>query len=280
MKCSKCTFEIPLFARSCPVCQTDAGFPNVRIAETVEEVKALGRRCGDAKISTETRNCFDTLEEFSLLIQKSTAVIARNIGILSRLVSSDLQLYVNFHKELEAGLRLPDDNIWDKARSSVDSTLFPNYFNQMCFAALSINGKGLTRYGAYSIILKDEMIKERSSVFEENSMTFFKKHKVIVGDPVPFGFRASWEKRAELGKAKFYPKLSKSTISSDFSSLLLKSGINEEEDEFIEVHIYGPIHRFAIKKVIGPKPIKKDDIVMMKVIEKKLIEIGAEMELY
>jgi len=49
MKCLNCHEEIPDHVRSCVVCGTDAGYPNVRAALRNEEVSALKLRVKEAE---------------------------------------------------------------------------------------------------------------------------------------------------------------------------------------------------------------------------------------
>jgi hypothetical protein len=59
---------------------------------------------------------------------------------------------------------------------------------------------------------------------------------------------------------------------------LLSSGTGPEDDNFIEVHIFGPINRRAFERVVGPKPGNKDDSVLWRRVERQLREVGAVLE--
>jgi len=50
------------------------------------------------------------------------------------------------------------------------------------------------------------------------------------------------------------------------------------DDDFIEVHIWGPIHRTAIERVVGPKAKSREDRVLWNSLETKLSEVGAVLE--
>jgi hypothetical protein len=54
--------------------------PNVRLAESEAERRALARRLRDAEISTRARNCNDVLERFGVAVLSSRAVMARSLG--------------------------------------------------------------------------------------------------------------------------------------------------------------------------------------------------------
>jgi hypothetical protein len=274
MKCITCNVSIPFHARYCPVCQDDIGYPNVRAAQTIEEKSALQKRFDEAQRFSELNNYSDVLDNFGKAVLQSKAVIARNISVLWRLVSSDNELYASFYQQVNAELRIPEDNQWDKARQAIDAMLFPLYNEHIIFAALSLNNQGPIDYGSYSIILKEETIKNRATVFEENSILFCRKNKIMVGDSLPYGFRVVWAERNKLASAKLYPKLNETIKEEIFPTIIL----SQDDNDFIEVHIFGPIHRRAIERVIGPKPKNKEDQILFRSIEHKLNEIGAILE--
>jgi len=277
--CHTCGERVPGSARNCPSCQADAGFPNIRAAALDEEKVALELRMIDAETSTRARGCEAVLKGYGKAVLQSRAVICRNLGVVSSLVSSDNALYNNFYKQIEAESRLPEDNPFDRGRSAVDGTLFPNYHTNICFAALSLDNVGLTRYGEYSIVLKEKMILQRASVFEENSVAFCQmKHRIIVGDSVPPGYRATWLERDRLAMAKSHSKIDLATRPEDYGGILLRRGTDPMDDDFIEVHIWGPIHRAAIERVVGPRPRTRDDRVLWNSLDAKLRAVGAVLE--
>ena len=279
MDCHTCGERVPASVRYCPSCQSDVGFPNVRASELPEEKAALRQRLTDARTSTRARKCEAVLDDFGRAVLQSRAVICRSIGILSSLVASDNVMYGNYYKQIEGDARLPEDNAFDRGRPAVDGTLFPNYHKDMYFAALSLDKIGLTSYGEYSIVLKEKMISGRASVFEENGFHFCPKHRIVVGDPIPPGYRAIWIDRNELGMAKLHSKIESSTRPNQYPGILLSQGANPKDADFIEVHIWGPIHRSAIELVVGPKPKRREDIALWNSVRTKLTEVGATLEI-
>lgn len=280
LTCRTCGANVPSSARYCPGCQADAGFPNVRAAEAPTEKDALHQRLADAEVSTKARKCDSVLRNFGSAVLKSKAVICKNLAVVSRLVSSDNALYASFYREIEGELRLPEDNRFDRGRSAVDGTLFPNYHTAICFAALSLDDVGPTAYGAYTVVLKEKMIIQRATVFEENSFSFCQKtHRIVVGDPIPPGYRAVWGERDQLTMAKLHSKIDDATSAKGYPSILLRQGSATDEPDFIEVHIWGPIHRAAIERVVGPKPRTRDDKVLWNSLATKLSAVGATLEI-
>jgi hypothetical protein len=279
VNCPACGERVPDSARNCPGCQLDSGFPNVRAADLPEEGLALQQRLTDAEISAKARGCDGILRDFGKAVLRSKAVLCRSLGAVSSLVSNDNALYTNFYKQVIGEVRLPEDNRFDRGRSAVDGTLFPNYSTEICFAALSLNNIGPTDYGPYTIVLKENRISQRATVFEENAFTFCQiKHHIVVGDPIPPGYRAVWVQRDRLAMAKLHSNIELTTRPADYPSIISHRGSKPAEDDFIEVHIWGPIHRSAIELVVGPKPKSREDRVLCMSLERKLKDVGAALE--
>jgi hypothetical protein len=235
-----------------------------------------------AETSAKARGSEAVLKDFGRAVLASKVVFSRNLGVVLNLVSSDSALYTNFYKQIEGEIRLPEDNPFDRGRSAVDGTVFPNYHQNICFGALSLDNAGLTRYGAYSIVLRERMIVRRATVFEENSFTFCQsKHRIIVGEQIPPGFRATWEDRGTLAMVKLHSAIEKTTEPDQYPGILLHVGTDPrlDDDDFIEVHIWGAIHRTAIERIVGPKPSGREDRVLWKSLESKLKAVGAVLEI-
>lgn len=277
MNCSECSNPLTLHLRYCPVCQTDCGFPNVRMAETEEEVEALEQRHKDAIISSKARKCEDVLHRFGVQIASSKAIICRDLPLVNSWVSGDNNLYTTYYKQIGSGARMPEDNHYDLARSQVDQAISPHFYQDIVCAVLSLNDRGLDSFGKYHIILEEDVIMNRASVFGENPFVFIRKHRIGIGDSTPPGYRATWKMRAKLAEAKLHSKLDKESKEEDFPKILMCPMKNLKDDDFIEVHIFGSIHRRAIKKIVGPKP-KRLEGALEKSIEKKLSEFGATFE--
>jgi hypothetical protein len=296
IKCRHCHENIAEHVSDCPVCGGDVGFPNVRAAQTPTERGALAARYRKAHRDAIQRGCETKLNRFEKTVRHSKAVLCRSLEIVSRLLSNDSELYATFHQQVHAHLRIPKNSELDRARLAVDATFFPYYYDEIRFAALSVDGRGLTGYGPCSIVLKDSMIAARTSVFEENTLIFCRRHSIVVGSPPTPGYRATWRERHRVAAAKLHLQLDAQTKQKDFSSILLKQGSRMEDDEFIEVHIYGSLHRKSIERVVvhkpeldedyNPKPyeIQKRELnenkILMKRLHRMLHEVGAVLETY
>lgn len=281
MKCPNCAEIVPLHVRNCVSCQVDVGFPNVRAATTQDEFNALRKRLNDAKVSTRSRNCENVLTDFGNQVLNSKAVMCRSIGQVKQLIDDPNSMYASYYQQVGAQLRMPEDNSWDRGRPAVDSVLFPNYHKQICFAALSLDDRGLsTNYGNVAIVFKEPMIIHRATVFEENPFNFCKRHKVIAGTDPPFGYRTSWDKRHELAMSKLHGELSDSTQKAEYPAILLKNNGQPENDDFIEVHIFGSFNRSSIEMVTFEKPKKRADTILLRSMKIQLNKLGIAWDEY
>lgn len=261
------------------MCEADVGFPNVRVAASEEEETALHERLTVAQDSSKLRKCKTILDAFGKSVLKSKAVMCRSLGQVSEIVDDKNKCFSTYYQQVSSTSRVPENNQWDQGRDAVDSTLFPHYREQIRFAALTTNNRGLSKnYGPIAIIFKEPMIVHRSSVFEENPFNFCLRHKIIAGTPCPPGYRAKWEDRHVLAMVKLHSHIEQGTDPNDFPGILLKNTGNAATDDFIEVHIYGSINRNAIELIAFKKPKKKADITLHKILKKRLQELSIKIE--
>ncbi|HEX6864714.1 MAG TPA: hypothetical protein VF414_17925 [Thermoanaerobaculia bacterium] len=184
------------------------------------------------------------VRNFEARTAASRAVVNRSALEAARLASSDRELQSTFYELLKAQVRLPYGEEWDRLREIADAALFTGYRETIRFAALSLDGAGLFHYGDCSLELREDMIAHRASVFEENSTLFLKQHHY---DP-PLGHRATWGDRSKLCVSKLAGELRESSSEPEFSVLLLSPGETPAEDRFVEVHIWGPLSLYCLKR--------------------------------
>jgi hypothetical protein len=260
------------------VCGLDVGFPNRRRAERADEIEALNARVKSALAASEAKGAEATLIEFGSIVDTSHAVMNRSLTTLQSWLMTTNGLFSTFHQQVRAGLRSPDDSIWDDQRASAENTVNPHYYSDLNFAALTLDRQGLIYYGPFSVLLRDELIAPRTSVFEENPFEFNRKHAIISGQACPAGYRAPWERRGDLAMAKLQSKISASTSSPDFPGILMERRAGAADCDFIEAHIYGTIHQRVIKHVSGPAPKDRSGKAIWKQVKRKIEEIGATWE--
>jgi hypothetical protein len=266
--CDHCGNTFHPSAERCPHCANPGLFPNVFAAQAAGEREALEKRYKAANLEAESRGAGDAVREFEAAMAGSQAVIARPARELLRLATSDNEIYGTYYDPINAGLRLPAGGKWDILRGVVDSALFPNYKEQIRFAALSLDGLGLSNYGEYSITLRADMIAHRASVFEENSILFMKHHDIKIAEAhkLPEGYRATWNDRGRLCVAKLAMSVDGATSAGKYSGILLRQGATSEQDEFVEVHIWGPLTVRTIEEVrlTHPKAVNRATIKTIK----------------
>lgn len=268
MNCPWCGVDVRESEHLCPACGKDLGCPNVRAAQGYAEKSALADRYKQALVAAGRRSCTDVLLRFQAALRSSKAVICRSVSQAKALVSNDNELYASFYELLGAGARRPEKTKVDRERLLADDLLFPFYKDKIKFAALSLDGMGVTSYGTCSMVLKDLAIADRSTVFEENSLDFCKSRKLGFGNPVPPGYRAVWDQRDLLGCAKLHPRLEEKTDDASFVTVLRSGG------DFIEVHIYGRLHRGSFERIVVRKPLDGPDRVLLNCIKRVISEGG------
>jgi hypothetical protein len=251
-----CGHELPIRSDRCPHCGRPGLFPNVRVASQPTELVALDGRYQDTRRAIDARGCAGVADAFMEKVDASTAVITRPLGDVERLARNDHEVYSTYYKQIEAEIRLPDDSKWDPLRRIAEEALFPGYKENIRFAALTLEDRGLPSYGDCFFTLRSPMIAHRSSVFETNNVLFMKQRNLSLGEmaDLPLGYRANWKDRAKLCIAKLGARLDQNMKDPDFSALLMCTGSSTNDDDFVEVHIFGPITIRSIRKIVLTKP--------------------------
>jgi hypothetical protein len=276
--CPRCGIRVPEHVDRCVGCGIDVGFPNVRSASRSEQVAALEGRYAAAKEASTSRGVAALVAVLEARLRTSEAVICKPWGIVNTLIRRDSALLETFHQDIEAEARLPESNDFDLTRAGVDATFFPYYHARIRFAALSIDGRGSLAYGGGCLVLKESSIESRSTVFEENTLVFAKRHHHPAGAPPPPGLTAVWATRAQLGIAKLAGRVEPTMRDNELASLVLAQIGRTDEDDFLEVHIYGPIHRSAVARLTGRMPKTRADRVMVLQLQQDLQAAGVEIE--
>ncbi len=206
--------------------------PNVKTAksEQLELEKRYKTACNDAN----QRKVESKLHEFEQEVQQSYATINMPFEVLYNIANGDD--YKNYYDLVKLGLKE-----YDPARVICDTKLFGEDAAKIRYAALNLDSVGLTKYGDFCICLDEKSIQDKTSLLEENAFNFFNNHPIKPKENMPKGYRAVWENRDKLAVAKLGKKIDNSMHNGEFSKLLLEDKHNKDEDEFIEVHIYGKI---------------------------------------
>jgi len=264
MDCPRCGNQIRGNERDCPTCGNDVGFPNVRAAKEYDEKVALAKRYENALQNASGRACSEAVVAFFGALTSSVAVICRSPSKVKELVSSANELYASFYQLVGAGARRLEGVKMDLQRRIADAIMFPYYEEHIRFATLSLDGVGATVYGDCSIVLKDVAISERATVFEENSVLFCEKRGLGVANPLPPGYRATWEDRGLLATAKLEPRLASTTSALEFPTIL----VGKTGQDFVEVHIFGKLDRGSIERIVARQPKAEADRILLEEIKR------------
>ncbi|MFO0943773.1 MAG: hypothetical protein U0930_23810 [Pirellulales bacterium] len=223
--------------------------------------------------------CDDVREQFEQWVVKQTRpVICRNWGTVAPILSKPGDLFRTFYEMIDAGDRQPQDNEFDQARQAVDATFFPHFYQRVNFAALTGDGKGPASYGEIHFTFQESAVSHRTTVFEENTLVFCKKHKVVVGAPPPEGFLSTWANRGQLAVAKLSKNLRQTMTEADFPGILVIQSGKTDTDEFIECHIYGRLTVSNIESFRAKMPKLKADQVLARQVRRKLLELEVREE--
>jgi hypothetical protein len=223
----------------------------VRAAEQDVERLALAGRVADAQRQADNNGTASLLAKLRAAARRSRAVRARSLDEVYALVKSDDKLMGTFYDLKGAGLLRPSATEINAARQSAEPLVFLNYHDKIQFAALTLDDTALFTYGNCAMIFQEAKIANRATVFEENCVFFCQRRDIgPARTTVPPGYRATWAQREDLVVAKLGPRLGVHTQESDFPAILISSGSDPSNDDFVEVHIYGRLHRSALDYVV------------------------------
>lgn len=291
MICGFCGHEMPRMP-CCPHCaRPAAAYPNVCAAEDAKEKEELENRYNAAASQAEKNACSHIFQQFEEQVgANSCAVIAKNLGEAISLLGSDNVILLTYYKKLKAGMLLPIDDEINRYRKCSEEFLFPDFKEDIHFAALALDNFGVKNYAIFEsglfgdiethLTLDEEMIAHRTTVFERNNVIWLKVLDPSVSKLVdyPKGFRAVWEDRGKIAAVKTVQHFKPNTDPGEFPELLLKQGDDKESDDFIEAHIFGSISRHTLKRVVIKSQKRKTRALMMDMAIEKARNSGLEIE--
>jgi hypothetical protein len=199
------------------------------------------------------------------------------------MAANSLEVYQTFYtRQAAARPQLPDDPDWDFIRTVADTWLFgDDVKRQIRFGALSLDERGPGKYGDCTVVLKKEkFVCDRSSAFEENSLLFVKRHHVSFWDTrdILKGRRSTWDDRHLLAAAKLHQRINPDTAEDEFPKILLPPGTPPGEEDFIEIHVFGPITVMAFLKVTVAQTGADESAATLKFLEEAFESAGVEFQ--
>ena len=244
--CNICKFEYDDESRTaCVHCGLPANFPNVRTASRPKETSVIDNEYDDI-INKVPSVIGAVLKAFEATVRnESQTVLVRPLAEVVNLFDRLNNFHQTFHQRLRTGAVGFDGGKYDENRPSVDGKLFPRYHEEITFAALSIREAGVSGpYGKCHMVLKTPLTQHRASVFNGNSYEVLENLGAEAAKPVPNGLRTTWERRGKMAVSKFARKFTATTTDTEFPALL-----NDGNNDFIEVHVFGSISHHTIEKV-------------------------------
>ena len=119
------------------------------------------------------------------------------------------------------------------------------------------------------------MIAHRASVFEKNSVLWIQDIKFGDAHDLPKGYRATWNNRGKICVAKLASKIDEATGSDEYSTLLMRQGASTEDDDFVEVHIWGSMTIRTFERVtFNPRSKKAVRIITGRANRERLAKFG------
>ena len=241
LRCIKCGFEYHYILERCPHCAYPGNYSNVLIASEQSEVDEVERRYEKARRTADRRGCAQAFGDFTKWLRTSRVVVARSFADVDRLAAGDKSVQGTYYDLTDAGLTLPDGSMWEQLRKPADEVLFPGYRKKIRFGALSNDGVGVINYGHFWMTMRSALIDERTTVFDQNSVTFVSEKRLKAASGALLGHRATWSNRFKLAAAQLADQVAASTKPDEFPSILIKQGATTGEDRYIEAQIWGSV---------------------------------------
>lgn len=265
-KCPKCDAIQHSISLTCPVCGAHLGYPNVRLATNQSERDALYERFDAAKQRLVDNSLETELQDLLSVVEShGCVVVSMPINVALNLVTDPKNQYVGYEKLVGSGVRAAAEFADDKHRKIVAGELFGSEGENVIYGTLSLSHRGAKTYGDMYCKLRKVAVDDRTSFIEMKSYDFIDKYK----DDLPLGYKSNWEDSPKLAVIKLEGNDQiKSNYSFDEweSSLLVCDGKNQENDEFIEAHIYGKFNVESIEHMEIAEPIGKGDKKMAEAV--------------
>ena len=269
LECRYCANSFPNTRTNCPHCAQPQIFPNVTKATTDAQKTRLAESFSSAKDRCGADGRDQQFDELLIATSHSHALFACPLLKLHQLVASGTDIFATYYQLEELRLRAsaPIGMEWARLRPQAEIELLgsEHHIRHLHYACLSLDWESLSNYGDCAVKLSESMIGHRASCFEGNSAVIFARRRSF--DDC---LRSSWEERGKLCCAVLADKVTKDTVSTEFSSLLVQTKDDSVDDEFVEVHIFGTmtVQTFAEVRFSTASHGRKEDVYRNAIIEK------------
>lgn len=256
--CAVCGSELVSTSKYCPTCKEDVGAPNVRQYGNEDNLRKLQERYDKAATQANSNGVSAEFSSFENKIKRdSSVVISINPSMARSFYDNPNSLYTNYETLVGAESRKPAEPENDRHRCAVGGILFGSYANKIIYGVLSLTNEGLPTYGNVFCRLRAIAIKNRTSFLETNCYKFVEDHNLVAGKKLPLGYSSNWDTKHYLVLTKLVSCLRSGQNESEWQRNLIKSdGVNRENDEFIEAHIFEGFDNKAIEDLIPAQKTK------------------------
>jgi len=267
---------------TCPHCGRPQFFPNVDIANSQLEQDKVDLRLENVRQECANNGCLDQFDLFLKLTSSADAIFACPLEKLHREIASGTELFETFYdlERLRLRASTPRDLNWRKLRPQAEIELLGSHdhLDKLHYASLSLDWESLSNYGDCVVKLSESMISHRATCFEGNTAIVY----AFEHDFSQY-LRCSWSVRGKIAAATMGAKLTTESKETEFPQILVLTGASSLEDEFVEVHIFGPMTARTFEEVrFKTDNHKPSDAVYLEAIKEKLsnasVVIGEDIQ--
>ncbi len=276
-RCDDCGNDMPMARTHCPHCGRPQYFPNVDLAKAPDEKAKLQARYGATLTDAEQRGCIDNVTGFVSTCAGAAAVFACPLTRLHREVASETEIFETYYDLERLRLRTsrPDSLDWARLRPQAEIELLGSHdhLDKIHYACLSIDGSGLSSYGDCTVRLSEPMIAHRASCFQGNTAVLYHGQQDF-----STLLRCEWTDRALICGAAFGNQIDCSTRENSYPEILVKPGATPEQDQFIEVHVFGPMTARTFDSVlVDTTSHSPRQALLLEAIREKLAAVRVEV---
>lgn len=273
----ECQAENERNADICRECGGSLGFVNVNLLSDPYFQNGLDERYNAV---TAKSVAAETQRFEAIVVSEGKAIINMPSELLYLLVNEN-EDYLSYQRGVEQGKLLKKAFLNDRIRCMVESAFYGFDGRNIVYAALALDGNGVSSYGDASVVLRTKNIEKRATVFEKDTLVLFDElteQGWKVKEIIPAGHCGTWYERAKIAAIKHGTQIESSHQTADFAALILKSNGERTNDEFIELHIFNRVNPANFEKVTFQKmPVKTYDQLQFKILKSKLSDLRVEV---
>lgn len=238
---------------SCVRCTTPQGFPNVRIASSKVECDALNLRANEGRRKAVEAGAGAELDRLIAMTGGAPIAFNRKLVQLYLWCREPDQCFRPWLWKVSHGQRVVPD-MFNIGRQAFEHNVNPGYSDNINFGYLDVGDRDLPSYGPYKVRFRDDAVSRRTTFLETNAYYFCHHHGVVDPLTMPHGYRAAWDSRGKLAESKLGALVVPGMRDVDLENLLIREAHGDVAEDFLEAHIYNPLHISAIESVRGPPP--------------------------